>query len=171
MQCRASRKLLILDSCHSGGIRHIRGDANNNQPQAIQGAVREAQPQELGGSFTEAEGLLILAACRKNELSREDPAKGHGLFSYFLDQGLRGAADYARPEGIIDSDELYNYTFEKVVTESITTGSGLRQRPVRMIGEDALGRFAIARVRHPGGARPIRGDLANVQGVWSGQDR
>ena len=98
--------------------------------------------QELGASFRLAEGLVTLASCRKQESSREWEAKGHGLFTYFLAEGLTGKAD-ANRNGVVDSDELYNYVLEKV---SLTSQRELnaRQTPVRIIGEDAVGRFALA---------------------------
>src|SRR5262249_49181347 len=91
-QCKATQKLLILDCCHAGGEK---GDAPAGSPSG----------QELGASFRSAEGLITLASCRKSEKSHEWPARGHGLFSYFVAEGLSGKADYDR-NGVVDSDEL-----------------------------------------------------------------
>ena len=127
-QCKASQKLLVLDCCHAGGEK---GES-----------VAGSSSQELGASFRSAEGLVTLASCRKQETSREWEAKGHGLFTYFLAEGLTGKAD-ADGNGVVDSDELYSYVFQKVQLTS-QRELNARQTPVRIIGEDVVGRFALA---------------------------
>jgi uncharacterized caspase-like protein len=127
-QCKASRKLLVLDACHSGGEK---GDG-----------VAGSSSQELGASFGLAKGLVTLASCEKGETSREWEAKKHGLFTYFLAEGLTGKAD-ADTNGVVDSDELHNYVLDKVPVTS-QKEMNARQTPHRIIGEDVVGRFALA---------------------------
>lgn len=129
-QCTASQKILILDCCHAGGARS--GDAIG--PSA----------QELGQAFAQAEGLITLASCRKTELSHEWMEQQHGLFTHFLAEGLAGAAD-TKTDGMVDSDEIYQYTLDKVVTTA-QRRLNVQQTPVRLIGEDVVGVFPLARV-------------------------
>ncbi len=129
-QCKATRKVLLLDCCHAGGEK---GDVDPGP-----------SSQELGASFAQAEGLVTLASCRRQETSVEWPEKGHGLFTYFLAEGLSGAADADR-NGIVDNDELYNYTLDQVRIMG-QKELGVVQTPIRLIGEDVIGRFALARV-------------------------
>ena len=132
-QCKATQKILILDCCHAGGSRSLEVGPSS---------------QEIGQAFQQAEGLITLASCRKKELSQEWKAKHQGLFTYFLIQGLEGAADFDR-NGLVDSDEIYRYTVDHVPTTAQRELNVL-QTPVRIIGEDVVGVFALARVSVPG---------------------
>jgi formylglycine-generating enzyme required for sulfatase activity len=128
-QCAATRKLLVLDCCHAGGAR----GAGPSGPSS----------QELGAAF-KGEGLITLASCRKSQTSEEWPSKNQGLFTYFLAQGLAGAADYDH-NALIDSQEIYRYTLDQV---SITAQREMNteQTPVEIRGEDVVGVFPLASV-------------------------
>jgi tetratricopeptide (TPR) repeat protein len=129
-QCEATQKMLILDCGHAGGVK---GDQ-----------LPSASGAELGAAFGRAEGLITLASCRKEEQSREWEAKRQGLFTYFLTDGLRGAADFDR-NGLVDSDELYRYAMDKVpITAQRVLNA--RQTPVRYIPPSVVGVFALARL-------------------------
>lgn len=129
-QCAATQKILVLDCCHSGSIRG--------------GADSSPSSEELSEGFKKAEGLVVLASCKKNERSADWKEKGHGLFTHFLVEGLKGEADFDH-NGLIDNLELYRYVHEKV---SMTAQRELnvRQNPVQIIGEDTTGLFALARI-------------------------
>src|SRR5262249_36111011 len=60
-------------------------------------------------------------------------------------RGFSGEADYDH-DGIVDSDEIYRYLFSQVPAEVHKLDPKLEQQPVRIIGEDVLGVFALARV-------------------------
>jgi uncharacterized caspase-like protein len=59
------------------------------------------------------------------------PELGHGLFTNFLVQGLRGAADLDR-DGIVSLQEVYQYLEQQVSQKSRAMGGN--QHPV-MKGE------------------------------------
>ena len=98
--------------------------------------------QELAASFRAAKGLITLASCSERETSSEWEVKGHGLYTYFLAEGLAGSAD-GNKDGLVDSDELYAYTLDQV---KLVGQRDLKQTPVRIIGEDVVGRFLLARI-------------------------
>ncbi|MDR3636249.1 MAG: caspase family protein [Isosphaeraceae bacterium] len=129
-QCKATQKMLVLDCCHAGGAR---GEADG-----------APSGQEVGSAFREAQGLVTMASCRKAEQSHEWDERGHGLFSFYLADGLGGAAD-RDGDGIVDSDELYHYVFDQVTTAA-RKELNVRQTPVRLVGDDATGVFALSRV-------------------------
>ena len=110
---RAGLVVLLADACHAGGI----GWASNPQvPSRAQDAL-----EAIGGDRS----LLKLLASRPTERSYED-AKwdgGHGVFSYALLRGLRGAADRER-DGVITASEVIEYV-SKLVPEQ----TGALQNP------------------------------------------
>jgi hypothetical protein len=89
-QCEASRKLLILDCCRSGGgpapIRcssDPSGDEGDG-PEEKSGSLEQVpapSEQQWRPCFRIARGLITLSSCRKNEYSYESQAKGQGLFT------------------------------------------------------------------------------------------
>ncbi len=128
-QCKATQKVLVLDCCHAGGKRDLPAGPSS---------------QELGASFRAAKGLITLASCSERETSSEWEAKGHGLFTYFLAEGLAGSAD-GNKDGLVDSDELYAYMLDQVTLVG-QRDLNAAQTPVRIIGEDVVGRFLLARI-------------------------
>ncbi len=59
-----------------------------------------------------------------NEVSGEDDELRHGVFTYFLLEGLRGKADTDK-DGIITVDEIYRY-----VSREVPRATGQEQHPV-----------------------------------------
>lgn len=93
-------KIVILDACHSGAIKGKAG--SGFMTKGFQKAI-----------FPPPEGSAILSSCKMGEVSWEDEEMKHGVFSYFLTEGLRGAADYDK-DSKITIMEVSKYTFEKV---------------------------------------------------------
>ena len=77
---------------------------------------------------TRSKGRAIITASRPAEVSIELPELGHGLFTYYLLQGLRGAADLNR-DGIVSLQELYEYVEQQVSQKSRAVGGN--PHPVR----------------------------------------
>ena len=91
----------------------------------------------LGRMTGESPGRVVLSASGPNEPSLESRALGHGIFTYFLLDGLRGAAD-ADGNNVITVPEAYSYV-ARVVPER----TGRRQHPMMsgvLGGEMVLGR-------------------------------
>jgi len=109
---RAKWKVLLVDACHSGKI--------------TPGSDNEAVVEQVSQLPT---GFLTLTATRERESSYEDPSlsTGFGVFSYFLVQGLQGAADNSPCDGIITADELISYVGNEV--KSYTKARGYDESP------------------------------------------
>jgi uncharacterized caspase-like protein len=103
--CGAQVKVLLVDACRSNPYRP--GDkgaedaakAAGLQPMAIE---QEAVP----------EGIVLLSSCKRGQQSWEDEDLRHGVFMYYLLQGLEGAADSNR-DGRVGLLELYHYAEAK----------------------------------------------------------
>ncbi len=59
-------------------------------------------------------GFYALLSCDRGQQSWEFPQLGHGVFTYYLIQGLRGEA--ADSQGVIEADGLYRYVYHQTLT-------------------------------------------------------
>jgi uncharacterized caspase-like protein len=70
-------------------------------------------------------GKIIISASGANEVSADKDELQHGVFTYYLLEGLRGAADSDK-DGIITVDEAYRCVFE-----AVPRATGQEQHPVK----------------------------------------
>ena len=93
---KAEKVITLLDSCHSGGVsRSGKG-------------IGDVLPKDFYTQFERATGRVTLASCDGNEQSFEWEEKGHGVFTYFLLDGLNGAANQDG-DAVVGFDELADY--------------------------------------------------------------
>lgn len=93
--CKAQKKVVILDACHSGAGRNVlsMGDAFSHE-------------------LEESRGLVTLASCDLGQVSYEWEEVGHGAFTYFLLRGLSGNADRDF-DGRVTASELNVFVYEQ----------------------------------------------------------
>ncbi len=130
-QIAAERVLVIADACHSAGT-------------ADGEAVGGGQSNQIAGGFQQLftpSRRLMLTAANTNEFSLEDARwGGHGVFTHFLLEGLRGAGD-RDSNGIVTVTELFDHVSENV--RGATSGrqnpqiSGLGDIPLALVGAGA----------------------------------
>ena len=114
-----NRVIVIADTCHSaaigGGIG--RRSAENNS------GVVNRYLQEVG---TSRGGVALLTSAEANEVSFEDKkwGGGHGVFTHYLLEGMRGSADTQPRNGIVTVGELFEY-----VRENVQKATGNQQHP------------------------------------------
>ena len=130
----AERVVAFLDACYSGAA----GGRTFSAKKTRAGSVDDLFLERL----TRSKGRAIITASRTSEVSIELPELGHGIFSYYLVSGLKGAADLNR-DGIVSLQELYEYVEQQVTTKSRAVGGN--QHPV-MKGE-LEGALPLATVR------------------------
>lgn len=128
---QAQRVIFIADACYSGasGGRTFGG--------GMRATISDAFLDRISGS---GRGRVILSASSANEPSQERSDLGHGVFTYYLLEGLKGAADGNR-DGVITVDEAYDYVAEKVPEDT-----GQTQHPVKkgeVEGELIMGRVVM----------------------------
>ena len=115
--CKARRKILIIDACHAGAGKDVAA--------AEKGFLEDV---------CRGKGFLRLASCGPKQKSNEDPklksavGKGHGVFTYYLAQGIEGRADRDR-DGRVDADEAYRYAYSR--TRDWARRKGLEQDPLK----------------------------------------
>jgi tetratricopeptide (TPR) repeat protein len=101
-------KVLITDACHSGAI------------------TPETDPKQLNQLLLDVnQSIFSLTASRDREQSFEsqDWGGGHGIFTYYVVQGLQGAAD-TNGDGVVTADELAEY-----VHTNVRDATSSRQNP------------------------------------------
>jgi uncharacterized caspase-like protein len=119
----AERVVVLLDACYSGSA----GGRTFASKKTRAGAVDDLFLERL----TRSKGRAIITASRPSEVSIELPELGHGIFTHYLVQGLKGAADLNR-DGIVTLQELYEYLDQQVTQKARSVGGN--QHPV-MKGE------------------------------------
>ncbi len=112
---RADTVVLALDTCYSGAGAG-RGFTT------LQSGRRDIS---LTGDFlarlSKGKGRAILTAADTNEVALELSNLGHGLFTYYILEGLKGGAD-AQGKGYVTLNDLYSFVHERVARESRRAG-------------------------------------------------
>jgi len=106
----AGKRLLILDTCHSGAAIRAR---SNDEKDALARLMRSS-------------GRYILAAASPIGKALEDGRNGHGIYTHALMEGLAGKAER---NGRIEVDELAAYLQRRV--PELTQPYGYQQIPMR----------------------------------------
>ncbi|HTP12802.1 MAG TPA: caspase family protein, partial [Bacteroidota bacterium] len=103
----AKRVVVFSDACHSGGISvnfATRGMGVNESNQINQYLTDLSKTKE---------GIVVFTASAAGEVSQEFPELGHGVFTYYLLEGLQGKADFNN-DYVITINEAMQYVEEQV---------------------------------------------------------
>ena len=112
------RKLVIVDACFSGLDRR-------NKP-----ILKGERPVRIVAESTIASDLWVVSSASGAQPSSSLDRVRHGIFSYYLLKGLRGAAD-GNGDSRIAADELVDYLTREVRREA---GGLDREQDVRAAG-------------------------------------
>jgi len=113
---QSQRIIFIADACYSG--------ASGGRTISLTG-IRANISDAFLDRITAGRGTVIMTASGANEVSAEDEKLQHGVFTFYLLQGLSGAAD-ADKDGLITVDEIYQY-----VSVQVPRATGQEQHPVK----------------------------------------
>ncbi len=152
--CKAGFKLLVLDACHAGTEK---GDEQTTTVPA----------GELGELFRDMLGVVTLASSTSDEKSQIWVEKQQSLFTYWLNQGMKGHAD-TDGDSAVSIDELYSYVHRNV-THSAEVLFPRPQTPVRIVRSGTVGVPTVVRLR-PQSLSQVIGDMAE-QLAWAMQER
>jgi hypothetical protein len=113
---QSERLIFIADACYSG--------ASGGRTVSATG-MRASIADTFLDRIAAGRGKVIITASAANEVSVERDELQHGVFTYYLLEGLRGAADTDR-DGTVTIDEAYRY-----VSEKVPRATGQEQHPVK----------------------------------------
>lgn len=128
---KCKRVILLLDTCHSAGLStEATRDLGNNLANLY-----------LEKLLYQEEGRAIITSSDVNELSHESErwGNGHGVFTYYLLQGLNGSADTNR-DRFVSVGELFRFVRQKVRLDT-----EFQQNPRMLIGDNENLALAVAR--------------------------
>jgi len=123
----AERLVFLADTCYSG--------ASGGRTVPVTGTRATLSPAFLD-RLSQGKGRVILTASDANEVSAEQDALQHGVFTYYLLEALRGKGD-VDGDGLLTVDEVYRY-----VATTVPQATGQEQHPVKkgeMTGQLVLG--------------------------------
>ncbi len=103
-----ARKIVVFsDACHSGAI------SVNFAARGLSTTESNLINQYLADLSRSKEGIVVFTASAAGEVSQEFSDLGHGVFTYYLLQGLEGKADYNN-DYTVTINELMQYVEEQV---------------------------------------------------------
>jgi hypothetical protein len=158
----ANIRLMIFDACHSG--LEMGRPASGFMTSRFEAALQ---------SMSESGGIAVLSSCKADQVSLEDKDLAHGVFSYYLTEGLRGPADSDKDYDISVLD-AYNYVLSNV--REWTVKNDKQQTPTlyaKMAGEIRLvsvpkpsheAKTGIAIVSKVTLQKLVRGDTSYIYG-------
>jgi len=162
--------ICIIDSCHSGGMGPDGGNETVNVTLFIEKFIETL----AAGN----ENRVILMACAADEYSFEDPNLKNGVFTYFVVEGLEGAAD-SNSDGKITAEETFDYAEPRTVSHTpqqhpqIYDGEPSAHIPI-LGGSGGSSSFEI--IKYGDEIQSISGDwtyygdhgIRLCQGLWAG---
>ena len=102
------KKIVLLDTCHSGAV--------------FQGLDRRHWVQQAAD-----EGIYVLSAAAADAAAYESNNLGNGVFTYVIQKGLEGQADTRHGAGVIFFEELAYYVARDV--RRLSTAMNIRMEP------------------------------------------
>ncbi len=153
-QSQASRLVLTLDACHVGA--EVGRDL--------------ADPEFIRHVHELAEGFALLAASTSQQVAQEWAEKEHGVFSYYLLEGLSGEADRVG-KGFVTVGDLHSHTLDGLRRWSVRSGQRIQEPTFRSegLGDMILadyGQFAGADERDQVAGQPVTRQGPSAEPMW-----
>ncbi|MDR2440955.1 MAG: caspase family protein [Planctomycetaceae bacterium] len=102
--CQASTKILVMDACRNRAVE-TRSIAH---PELLEKTALDEISKIKEFSPEPVKGLFQLFSCDREQTAAESPEKKHGIYSYFMIEGLKGAAN-SNNDYYISLSELQQY--------------------------------------------------------------
>jgi uncharacterized caspase-like protein len=146
---RCDNVVVILDSCFAAGATR-----------SLEQTGTRAGPGNRVFNDLVGPGRLFLAASQEAELSYEDSALGHGVFTYYLLRGLGAMEGATTPEADADQDGRVTVEELRIYLEREVTQARPQQHPL------VTGDLSLTRVALDGYGIPLVGEVAAIQGDY-----
>jgi len=109
--CNAKHKIVIADACASGSLG---GEVKTLDRQGRSIAQVETALTTYYNAFKASQsGVAFIMSTKPREEAIEYQGLQQGVFSYYLIEGLKGAANQDK-DMLISIDEIFNYVYQKV---------------------------------------------------------
>lgn len=131
---QARKQVLILDACHVG----------------VEVGREIGLPGFNRNVYDLAQGFALLAGSTAQQVAQEWESRQHGVFTYYLLEALRGAADRAG-KGFVTVDDIKDHVLDRLRTWNVEHG-GLLQEPTART--EGMGDIVIAEVSQRQEAAP-----------------
>ncbi|MCK9409860.1 MAG: caspase family protein [Bacteriovoracaceae bacterium] len=118
----SKRVVVFTDACHSGGI------SSDIATRGMSSTDNNLINQYLSDLSKTKEGIIVFTASQAGEVSQELDKFGHGVFTYYILEGMKGQADFNN-DYTVTIGELMDFVEEKVKRQ--TNGN---QHPTRNQG-------------------------------------
>ncbi len=119
----AKRIVVFSDACHSGGI------SVDFATRGMDATKSNLINQYLADLSRTKEGIVIFTASAAGEVSQEIPELGHGVFTYYLLQGMKGEADFNN-DYTVTINELMQYVEDQVKRKTKGAQNPMRSQTV-----------------------------------------
>lgn len=143
--------ILLVDSCHSGGAKTLK-------------RPHDASFEQMMRAAGEKRRLAVLTSSRTHEISIESPEWGHGVFTYYVLQGLAGESDNFPRDGLVTVTELFDY-----LIVAVPRATNRAQHPSGKFSynwpRDRHKAVPLGRVLQ---SAPAAGTAESTAGPWSG---
>jgi uncharacterized caspase-like protein len=103
----AKRVIVFSDACHSGNI------SVNFATRGVGVTEQNLVNQYLTDLSKSKQGVVVFTASASGEVSQEFPEMAHGVFTYYILEGMNGKADYNN-DYTVTINELMQYVEEQV---------------------------------------------------------
>ncbi|MGD2270267.1 MAG: caspase family protein [Desulfobacterales bacterium] len=112
---KAKKVVVLADACHAAGV----GQAFDIARRSGRGLKVNPISAGIQNLSKVGDGVCVISASAENQLSQESRkwGGGHGVFTYFLLQGLEGTADYNQ-DNRVTLGEIIPYLSEQVRRET-----------------------------------------------------
>ena len=115
-QSNATNKMLVVDACRnrpSDSVEEVPDEIVESMSRnPLEGFKAADGTKGIEKLPPPPQGIALLSSCNEGEFSFEDSQLGHGVFTHFLIEGIRGDADM-NGDGLISLLELTNYVCEE----------------------------------------------------------
>lgn len=129
--CPAKQKLILVDACRNSLV--MEGWKATDGMKGLVDPVGIENP-----------GFFIISSCKTGQYSWEDPKLGHGVFTHFLVEGLRGKAAQDSQISVLGLFSYVNLQTKRYVRLNFEES----QIPLLRGDEDELDNFLIAKLKN-----------------------